>query len=287
MEENIILSKLDEIKLHIQGEQKTKINYKDYLVDVTYIPPKPPAILSIKQINPLTYQETFMPIFNKGDLSLISGMQKSRKTFFCSAIISAMIKGSYSDILFSENKCDVAYIDTEQSDYHAGKTANRIYRSCNKKFDYLKLRNLNQEQRKDTIEDYIINSPNTGFIILDGLVDLLYDFNNLKECQNTMQWLMKLSNETSTHICSVLHTNYGEDKKPRGHIGTIATQKVETHLYIEKKQTNGQSISVIYPKDTRDKDFTPIALEIDGLGVPHLSTYIEEENESTNKKNRF
>lgn len=278
--ENIILSKIEELKQHIQSEQKPKINYKDYMIDVTAIPPPPKPILSIKQLDH-NYEQTLIPILNRGDISLLSGLQKSRKTFLCSCIISAMIKGSYSNLLFSQNVRKVAYIDTEQGDYHAGKTANRIHNITKSNFNYLKLRTLNPKERKEVIEDLLLQNKDIDFVIIDGLVDLLYDFNNLKESQDTIQWLMKLSTSTDTHILNVLHTNFGENNKPRGHLGSIATQKVETHLHIEKIKEEGRTLSLISAKDTRDKEFNPFELEIDGLGIPQLSEHKEIENHIT------
>ena len=275
--EDIILSKIEELKQHIQGEQKIKINYKDFIIDVTAVPPPPKPILSIKQLDNKG-EQTLISILNRGDISLLSGLQKSRKTFFCSCIISSMINGSYSNLLFSQNVKKVAYIDTEQGDYHAGKTANRIYNITKSNFHYFKLRTLTPIERKEIIEDFLLQNKDIDFVIIDGLVDLIYDFNNLKESQDTIQWLMKLSTTTDTHILSVLHTNIGDNaKKPRGHIGTIAMQIVETHLHIEKLKTEGRTLSLISANNTRDKEFNPFELEIDGLGIPHLYEHIEQE----------
>jgi len=276
-EDNIyqILTNLKELTENAK-EEKQSISYIDYLVDLNKVVEKPPCILKIIQEN--QYQHEEIDLLNSSDLSLLTGMQKSKKTFFCSVIFASMINGYFGRKLKSENVRSVAYIDTEQSDYYAYKTSQRIYQTTKSNFDYLKLRKLNPSERKQVIQTYLYKNQNVDFIIIDGIVDLVYDFNDLKECTEAVQWLMKLSSETQTHILSVLHTNAGEDRKARGHLGTLLSQKVETVLHIQKNKENS-SQSIISAKDVRGKQFDDFVIEIDNLGNSHL--FEKEEYETT------
>ena len=85
-----------------------------------------PAVLSAI-IDNKTYK-----LFSAGNISVISGAAKSRKTFLCSAVAAAAVANDPEKIALNmfaslppeQNK--VLYFDTEQSAYHAQKVNKRI-----------------------------------------------------------------------------------------------------------------------------------------------------------------
>lgn len=239
------------------------------IIDVTREVEKPPIALSIIQQS--ATQSIEIPIFSIGDFSVVAGKQKAKKTYLLSMIVSAVnqtgniFQGKILSKLPSHQDKAVVF-DTEQGEWYAQKTALRIYRQSNKNFDYFFFRNHDPYLRRKLIERYIQQNPNVGYVVIDGIVDLLYDFNNQEESAKLIQWIMSITAMYKVHITLIIHQNKA-DGNARGHLGTMLTQKAETVLEIEKDANNPQS-SFIRPKDTRGKDFDEFLITIDGMGNP-------------------
>ena len=239
----------------------------------------PPTLLSV--IEQRGTSSVYIPIFSLGDLSLIQGKQKSKKTFFTS-VLSAQILSNYSDKLFAyppEDK-SIAIFDTEQSLYYADKTNKRINHLSNasKEYYYFAFRDRTPIERKELIEHFLQEfGASVCFLLIDGIVDLLFDFNDLKECTNLVQWLMSMSKQYDVHISCILHENIS-DGKARGHIGTLLAQKVESVIRIEKNK-KVPNRSTIKAKDTRGLQFSDFDIEIDFNGIPHLVDCEEATNQ--------
>lgn len=237
---------------------------------------RPPSILSVVERKGTT--STFIPVFSLGDLSLIQGRQKSKKTYFTSTIVSQMMSDRYTKLHAEPPEgTTIAVFDTEQSDYYAQLTNQRINRLSNseKEYYYFPMREKNPQERKELIEFFIRkHKGQISLLLIDGIVDLLFDFNDLKECTLLVQWIMTLTKECNVHCLCVLHENQG-DSKARGHIGTLLAQKAETVLRIEKNATDWAR-STITAKDTRGKQFMDFDIVIDGNGIPHLTEKEEQ-----------
>lgn len=238
---------------------------------------RPPSILSVVERRGTT--STFIPVFSLGDLSLIQGRQKSKKTFFTASLVSQMLNNDSFDKLHAEppEGTTIAVFDTEQSNYYAQLTNRRINKLSNssQEYYYFPMREKNPTQRKELIEFFIrSHKGKISLVLIDGIVDLLFDFNDLKECIELVQWIMTLTKEYNIHCLCVLHENQG-DGKARGHIGTLLAQKAESVLRIEKNAQDF-SRSTIKAKDTRGKQFMDFDIVIDHEGIPHLTEKEEQ-----------
>lgn len=229
---------------------------------------KPPTILSVRE--KVATSSVLIPVLSCGDLSLLQGLQKSKKTFFTSSIAVSLLNNDVHNKLHSSmpfGRDRFAFFDTEQSPYYAQKTNRRIYlTSKSSNFDYFALRDKNPTQRRELIEYYLKKNHQCSFIFIDGIVDLLYDFNDLKECTELVQWVMSITKKYNVHCLMILHENIGSGKA-RGHIGTMLSQKAETVLKIEKDE-NDTARSTISAKDTRGKGFKDFSIVIDENGTP-------------------
>lgn len=237
---------------------------------------RPPSILSVVERRGTT--STFIPIFSMGDFSLIQGRQKSKKTYFTSTLVAQMMSQQFKKLHSDPPEgTTITVFDTEQSDYYAQITNQRINRLSNsvQEYYYFPMREKSPKERKDLIEFFIRgHKGKISLLLIDGIVDLLVDFNDLKECTEMVQWIMTLTKECNVHIVCVLHENQG-DGKARGHIGTLLAQKAETVLRIEKHATDWAR-STITAKDTRGKQFMDFDIVIDGKGIPHLTEKEEQ-----------
>lgn len=245
----------------------------DKLVD------QPPILLSvIESVGTTSY---YKPIFSLGDLSLIQGRQKSKKTFFTSAICTSLLNEyTFIDKLSPEiiPNTTIAIFDTEQSDYYAQITNKRIAKMSGiKDFYYFALRDSEPVERRNIIEHFLAtHKGKISYILIDGIVDLLFDFNDNKECGELVQWVMRITKEFNVHCSCILHEN-NSDGKARGHIGTMLAQKAETVLRV-KKNDKQPSRSTITGVDTRGAGFTPFDIEIDFDGIPRLLETEENKN---------
>lgn len=236
----------------VQVDKKVNINFQNIydssFVDVRKKIEYPPVAISIGQHN-LGSKVFPIPFGTYGNFSCIVGASKSKKTFLKSMIIASYIGGKanqYADSIKShrDRDCFVIDIDTEQSAFHAQNVFKRVLRmtgmeSC----DFYKpfaLRPYEPKQRLEFIEWLIYESDmkdNIGLIGIDGLADLVDDFNDLKESQNAIQKIMKWTDDKQFHLTTILHSNYGSAKAV-GHIGSSVLKKAETVCSVVNNDTH-------------------------------------------------
>jgi hypothetical protein len=242
------------------------------------IDPPPPVI----QIDNLTQYP--ITIFTEGNLSVISGKAKARKSFAVAMLTAATVSNDWIYRKFRgvpENK--VIYFDTEQSSFYVQQAYKRIDSmsqgdDINKRFYCYALRSLSVQQRVDVIDYVFKHTNNLGFVVIDGIRDLMKDINSAEESTDLSTKLMQWSEESGAHILTVLHENPGSEKL-RGHIGTELMNKAETVLGVEKMEGDEKYISKITCRMLRGIDFDDIYFTINQYGVPEiLANYIEPEH---------
>lgn len=227
--------------------------FDEYLIDLSEEIPEPEPIFSLHGI----------PVFTRGNISCISGAAKSRKTFL-TALISAQL-------LKTANSVKIIIFDTEQSKFHVQKTPKRIHgllewneRQNNKQLRAFALRELNTKKRYEFITN-AIRYYKPDLVFIDGIRDLVYDFNSPIESSNIVNEIMKVSSKLNCHICTVLHVNKGNKETTlRGHLGTEIQNKSESVLLIEK---NGKFCKV-RPAFCRNIEFEEFYFTVNEKGLP-------------------
>ena len=179
-----------------------------------------------------------MPIcvFGQGDYSAITGVGKSKKSFFKSAII-AIYQGLRDDTLFpgwkshrDPNKL-IIDIDTEQSDFHAQRAFRRVRELAgweDENYHAFALRKHTPQERMQMVEAIVETyGSRIGLMCIDGYADLIMDTNDNRESMELVQKLMRWTDEYQFHITGILHTNPSGDKM-RGHLGSDVSRKAST-----------------------------------------------------------
>jgi hypothetical protein len=210
-----------------------------------------------------------------GNFSLYVGKAKSRKTFLIMAALAAIIEMgpilAFRGYLPTGKRLSL-FFDTEQGKYHVFRTVKRICSLTGidvpKNFIAYGLRKYKPEERLAMIEAAIYNTPGLGFVVIDGIRDLITAINDEEQATMITSRLLKWTEELKIHIIVVLHQNK-TDKNPRGVIGTELINKAETVLSIAKDEKH-KEISIVEAEYCRDKDPESFAFEILGDGLPHL-----------------
>ncbi len=234
--------------------------------------------------------EEFKPIGTIDNFSLVIGRAKAKKSFFIGMAVSTALSknalhGRFRSNL-SENKNKVLYFDTEQSGYHVHLALKRICTQLNvtehENLEVYCLRKLSPKERYEVIEYAIYNNPEVGFVVIDGIKDLINSINDENEASKIANSLLKWTEDNQIHIVTVLHQNKG-DNNARGHLGTELLNKAETVLTVTV-DTKNKNISIVEPQHCRNMPFDPLAFQISENGIPVL---VEDFIKSSSKKDRF
>lgn len=237
----------------------------------------PPEILTVDEIT----------IATVGNFSASVGKPKSRKTFNVCAIVAALLSGkkvlNYKAKL-PDGKTKVLYVDTEQSRVHCHKVLDRILRLAglpvdkdNSNIDFLMLREFTPTERRNIIDMALEGDTSIGFVVIDGIRDLISDINSSGESVDIINDLMRWTNVYNIHIHTVLHLNKSDDNT-RGHIGTELNNKAETVLKVVKNVLN-PGVSEVRPMITREREFDSFAFKVGQDGLPEpVSDFVNEED---------
>lgn len=194
------------------------------------------------------------PSLTRGEYSCILAPAKAKKTFNKSLIEAAYIGGDtikFSDHIYGNRKAEkyVIALDTEQGEFYAYNSFYRVERMVGKRYDKyvpLQSRSKNIDERLRLIDWLIYESEfkdNIDLITVDGIADLVYDTNDLKESAKLAERMLKWTADGKLHICLVIHKNPNSDKA-RGHLGTAITIKAETLINMDWiKDASGQRIT--------------------------------------------
>lgn len=216
-------------------------------------------------------QQGDTPLFSIGDISTITGLPKSRKTFLITSLAVAFLRDSGFMSMNSELLSKrLLIIDTEQSRAFVQMLIRRIYRLMGWDFNtpkkdtlrVLSLRELTPEERFKTLSDTITDfKPQLVFV--DGSADLVENTNDEAQSTDMVQKLMKLSSVERCHISSVVHTNPNSEKT-RGHFGSELQRKSETVLLVYRDDET----TTIKPQFCRSIDFVPFSFRVNEKGLP-------------------
>ena len=252
---------------------------ESYKIDILKVIPPPEIAWEVKDDN----SEEFILLGTLGNFSMVKGKAKSKKSFFINMAIAAAVgKGLLQNKLRSPLKDDfnqVLYFDTEQSKYHVQKAVKRICTQIGvgipSNLNTYGLRKSSPSERLKLVEYAIENTPNLGFVVIDGIRDLVTSINDEAEASNIASKLLKWTEEYNIHIVVVLHENPGSDKA-RGHIGTELMNKAETVIALQVDKYD-ENVSVVSAGFCRNKAFKPFAFTITDEGLPQiLEDYVIE-----------
>lgn len=274
-------------RLEIQEEDKMLMQYLDEkgdcVVDLTEKVERPPVCLTkgekvYKGKNGLT---TFdIPLATYGNFSFVQAPPKSYKTFFMSLLSGAFAGGDgkyIGNIQSHRGNKQLVHFDTEQGKWHCKRVFMRVIDMIGNNripefYHTFSLRELNYNTRRIYIEhklqQMVDEGKEIGFVIIDGIADLVSDVNDLKGSNLVVQWLMEITTKFNCHVITIIHSNYGSDK-PTGHLGSLLEKKAETQYNLKRNESTG-CIDVICRR-TRNVPFEPFAFNLTDTNLPIIS----------------
>ena len=250
----------DNNKIPLPGEQDAKPQAPDFLkadewfdIDISgdlldfaepYRPPR------------YTMERDGVPFADVGELHIISGKPGHGKTGLMSQLMATVLCGQHGKTIRREVPhlvgdheevvpIRVLYIDTEQGKDDTIAIKNRVcsmagidYTKPTDAFTILRLRDT--EEAKDRWRKILkaIHTVRPTDIFLDGMLDIVKDYNDQTECQPIVRRCMMTATEYDASLWAVLHENPLVDKLV-GTLGSITQRKVsEIFTVIKVKQAD-------------------------------------------------
>lgn len=269
---------LEEIKASIMADSKMLQHRRaneeaQWEIDVTEDYPEPSYLVEGEGIGSIP----------RGDIIALKAKSKNGKTFLASIFAATILGASWGQLRGREGGCKVTYVDTEQNTPNVARVGRRIHQLCgwslnqkNQRLTIFALRQMEMAKRLPFIEKKVEeNTPDC--LIIDGIADLISDFNDISTSNAIIGNLMQLSAKKNMAIIFVLHTNKGkDDSNMKGHLGTLAVQKCSDVFAVEKvgeifnvKETECRNLPL--------RDFS-FSLDENGLPIPG-KTQAEERGE--------
>ena len=261
---------MTENKIPLPGEQDAKPPQPDFLkgdewfdadisgdfldFDKPYRPPR------------YTMEREGVPFADVGEIHIISGKPGNGKTGLMAQLIAATLGGQFGNTIarkvghkvngsddFHELPTRILYVDTEQGEDDTIGFKNRVISmsgvSKEDAKEHLKILRLRDtELAKDRWRKILkaIWQMQPTDIFLDGMLDIVEDYNDQKECQPIIRKCMMMATHYDTSLWAVLHENPMVDKLV-GTLGSITQRKVsEIFTVIKVKQAD------LKPNEKRD-----------------------------------
>ena len=205
-----------------------------------------------------TMERDGVPFADVGEIHIISGKPGNGKTGLMAQLIAATLGGSFGNTVarkvghkvngsddFHELPTRILYVDTEQGEDDTIGFKNRVISmsgvSKDEAKEHLKILRLRDTELAQDRWRKILKSiwqVQPTDIFLDGMLDIVEDYNDQKECQPIIRKCMMLATHYDTSLWAVLHENPLVDKLV-GTLGSITQRKVsEIFTVIKVKQAD-------------------------------------------------
>ena len=222
----------DDRQLQAQDEQQGQ-EYLHYLLDLSADTADTRFLFNIGGVSTIP----------AGELIGIKGRAKMGKSQFAYYLAGVMLAGEQRgnvSPLVKQGK--ILVFDTEQSRASLQKCCRRALQLAGRAMsanydDFMPftMRSLTPEERRQSIAQAIA-TEHPDVVVIDGIRDLLHNFNDLNESSDVIQWLLTLTAEHGCTILCVLHQNKAKDDgNMRGHLGTELLNKLTDCFEVDKK----------------------------------------------------
>lgn len=312
-------------ELEEQERQAREAEVRQYLLDATQNYPEPFYMLEYKGV----------PFSTLGGIQALSGQKKNGKTFVLAQLMAAILSNGsqrtqaflnglqvpertlqYLRDKYKNPKYlpSVLYVDTEMEKLNSAKVLRRVHWLCdwqmdvpNERFHVLWLRGVTDAKdsegkvaerayaKRYRLIQLAIEMLHPDAVFIDGIRDIIGDFNDNKESAQLVGELMALAETRGICIWNTLHMNprpgNDDESKMRGHLGTELGNKItDTLVSIKSKTADGVTFTV-KQNDARGKDMEDWKFEVTdaagALGVPRIfggGEYVDDEQQKRKRE---
>ena len=295
----------EENKIPLPGDedvqQQRMKEIEPYLLDATENYPEPYYLLEYNGV----------PFSTLGGIQAISGQKKNGKTFLLAQLMAAVLGIESNRVTtylpglqvpkrtleYLGHQPTVLYVDTEMEKLNSAKVLRRVHWLCGwqmelpcERFHVLWLRSVTDvknEKGEVTEKAYkrryrlikqAIDILHPDAVFIDGIRDIIGDFNDNAESSALVTDLMALAESRQICIWNTLHMNprpkNDDESKMRGHLGTELGNKITDTLICIKHKDKGNVWFSVKQDDARGKDLDDWEFVITGaagaLGVPQM-----------------
>ena len=211
-----------------------------YEIDITQVYPEPRFTVRLNGVGTLP----------RGDIQAVKAKSKNGKSFLCTVFVASVMGCKDFQFEAVEDGAKVLYFDTEQNERNTAALAKRVYSLM--------------KWRLPIIERAVRENAPT-VVVIDGVADLLEDFNDVGQSSEIINSLMRLSAENDVAIINVLHTNKRKDDSDmKGHLGTLLLQKASDVFEVKKNEGTFN----VSESDCRNIAIPDFSFSIGADGVP-------------------
>lgn len=278
------------------GEATLHSKFERSFFDDTVAYQEPPFLFEFKGVG-------FSPL---GGIQALSGQKKNGKSIFASILMATALSSGSSTSRFATrfpglrlrqstinllgHEPRVLYVDTEQEKENTDKVIERAKWLAemeshvhNERLTIQWLRAIPEDEdpteyRKQALL-YAIDKVHPDLVLIDGIRDLVHDFNDIDESSRLINELMALSTKHNMCVWCTLHMNprpsNDDESKMRGHLGTELGNKASDVFTMKKKKdkTAGLITFTMQQLDARGKDIDELVLTLNDdagekLGAP-------------------
>lgn len=235
-----------------------------------------------------------VPFAPLGGVHGITGQAGNGKTMTLAQFMAAILNGEFGNLKYELADLipnpRVLYIDTEMEEANTIAVKNRVMSMCGRPindqsddFIVVMLRevpettNDNGEKISSSVNRWrmtlkAIYEYKPTVVFIDGLLDVVRDFNDNKECQETIYKCMQVASYYGISLWCIVHQNPGGEKLV-GHLGSFLERKV-TDIFQTKKDKSEKTGDVTFNvrqlkargRDVEDWQFK--VLSVDSWGRP-------------------
>lgn len=239
----------------------------DYWLDLTEDYKRPRYTLSFRGV-------PFAPL---GGIHALTGQAGHGKTAFFTMLMVAILKGEYCGFKYELAReipnPKVLYIDTEMEKGNTQLVVKRLYKMMGwnkqtqqEQFKVLRLREEDNVEKRWLKTLKAIYEIRPTVVFLDGIIDVIADFNDNKECSTRIYQDMKAASFYNLSFWNLLHQNPGSTKMV-GHTGSFLERK-GTDVFMVIKDKEGNVVSFKFKQ-----------LKARGKDVPEANFIFQDDDE--------
>lgn len=288
------------------AEETALEEIRPYLLDAREDYPEPYYMLEYNGV----------PFSTLGGIQAITGQKKNGKTFVLAQLMAAVLEPDSQRVhdnlpgltvpqrtlLHLGHLPRVLYVDTEMEKLNSAKVLRRVHwlighemNQPHERFSVLWMRTIEATdtepawKKRRRLIRMAIDVLNPDIVFIDGVRDIIGDFNDNAQSSELVQELMALAEKRGICIWNVLHMNprpgNDDESKMRGHLGTELGNKVTDTIASMKSKTASGVTFTVKQLDARGKDMEDWKFEVTdqagALGIPRI---IASGNFSTKEK---